>query len=85
MINISFFSINKMFSFVIILKNKKGMIMSPIIPAAAIASAHVAANTIRNNMQRGSLYDGELSYKDRHLIAVQNALLQTSTTRLRLL
>jgi hypothetical protein len=50
--------------------------MAPIIPAAAIASAHVAANMIRNNMQRGSSYCGELSYKDRHLLAVQNALLQ---------
>lgn len=76
MINISFFSINKMFLFVIILKNKKGMDMIPVIPAAAIVSAHVAANMIRNNMQSGSLHSVELSYKDRHLFAVQNALLQ---------
>jgi hypothetical protein len=52
------------------------MNIMPIIPAAAIASAHVAANMIRNNMQRGSSYCEGLSYKDRHLIAVQNALLQ---------
>jgi hypothetical protein len=50
--------------------------MAPIIPAAAIASAHVAANMIRNNMQRESSYCEGLSYKDRHLIAVQNALFQ---------
>ena len=50
--------------------------MAIIAPAAAIASAHVAANMIRNNMQgSGSSYN-ELSYKDRHLLAVQNALLQ---------
>lgn len=51
--------------------------MVPIIPAAAIASAHIAANTIRNNMRgsTGSSYN-ELSYKDRHLLAIQNALLQ---------
>ena len=51
--------------------------MAPIIPAAAIASAHIAANTIRNNMRgsTGSSYN-ELSYNDRHLLAIQNALLQ---------
>ena len=50
--------------------------MAPIIPAAAIASAHVAANIIRNNMQSSGSSYNELSYKDRHLLAVQNALLQ---------
>jgi hypothetical protein len=50
--------------------------MAPIIPAAAIASAHVAANMIRSNMQSSGSSYNELSYKDRHLLAVQNALLQ---------
>lgn len=50
--------------------------MAIIAPAAAIASAHVAANMIRNNMQSSGSSYNELSYKDRHLLAVQNALLQ---------
>lgn len=72
MFNIGNFFIKKQ-----VRKNKYRRInMTPIIPAAAIASAHVAANMIRNNMQSSGYSYNELSYKDRHLLAVQNALLQ---------